>query len=368
MTDHSNRPSAFTLSSLSRRDALRGFGFAGLVVLLPRGAGAQSVDPSCVLTPEQTEGPYYLDTALLRSDITEGRPGIPLQLSLTVVDASTCTAIPNAVVDIWHADASGTYSGYAAEGTAGETFCRGIQVTDASGGVTFQSMYPGWYRGRTTHIHIKVHVGSSTVVTSQLYFPDAVSDAVYAQSPYNTDGQRDTTNETDGILGGVDDESAVLVDVTLQNGTYVAAVTLGIAGSGATTTTTTPGATTTTTTPPGSASCAGAGFAVARCQTTELRGAVTDAVDDGMLRRRLLRALDRRVTARIERADTLASDGKPRRARALLGRAIGGLTGFNQALASRKGQQEVAADVRATLAGSAQALGAALATLRQELA
>lgn len=242
-------------------------------------------------------------------------------------------------------------------------------MTDASGTVTFSTMYPGWYSGRTTHIHVKVHVGASTAVTSQLYFPDDVTNAAYTQAPYAARGQRDTTNGTDGILGSVD-ESAVLLDVTLQNGTYVAELTLGIASTGSTTTTTTPSSnsTTTTTTVPASACTGTTGFVTARCHTTELRAAVMAAVGEGMVRRRLVRALDRRVAARVARADTLASGGGTRRARKQLARALGGLNGFRQALASRTASQAIGADVRASLEGSAQVLAAELAALRQGLA
>src|SRR5213080_3206228 len=120
-------------------------------------AGVATGAVTCVLTPEQTEGPYYIAGELVRRNITEGRPGTPLTLRAFVVDASTCKAIRNAAVDIWHADAGGVYSGFGA-GSANRTFMRGIQRTNAAGLALFRSVYPGWYQGRTVHIHVKVHL------------------------------------------------------------------------------------------------------------------------------------------------------------------------------------------------------------------
>ena len=122
---------------------------------------------SCVLAPEQTEGPYYLPGDRLRKNITEGKPGVPLTLKLSVVDVQTCKPIKGAAVDIWHCDALGTY---AAQTNA--TFLRGIQKTDAKGMATFVTVYPGWYQGRTVHIHVKVALGGNVVHTGQLYFAD----------------------------------------------------------------------------------------------------------------------------------------------------------------------------------------------------
>src|SRR5437870_2682643 len=159
-------------------------------------AGVASGAVSCVLTPEQTEGPYYIANEHVRRNITEGRPGTPLTLRTTVVNASNCKPIKGAAVDIWHADASGTYSGVL--GNTG-TFMRGIQRTNAKGLALFQTVYPGWYRGRTVHIHVKVHIGGNVVHTGQLYFPDTLTDAVYSSSPYSNRPNRDTRNATDSV-------------------------------------------------------------------------------------------------------------------------------------------------------------------------
>ena len=156
-------------------------GVGGWKLAESSGAGPDAVASgavTCVLAPEQTEGPYYIASEKLRRDITEGRAGVPLLLRLFVVDASTCKPIRGAAVDIWHADALGVYSGFGS-GSGNRTFMRGIQKTDASGLARFRSVWPGWYQGRTVHIHVKVHVGGNVVHTGQLYFPDSVTDKVF---------------------------------------------------------------------------------------------------------------------------------------------------------------------------------------------
>jgi protocatechuate 3,4-dioxygenase beta subunit len=166
------------------------------------GAGPAAVASglvSCVLAPEQTEGPYYLPGDKVRRNVTEGKPGVPLALKLTVVDVATCKAIRGAAVDIWHCDAGGVYSGTSVQGTERERFLRGIQRTDAKGVATFTTIYPGWYQGRTVHIHIRVSLGGSIVHTGQLYFPDAVTDAVYRRAPYSARPDRDPRNAGDAI-------------------------------------------------------------------------------------------------------------------------------------------------------------------------
>src|SRR6266516_8207261 len=166
------------------------------------GAGPAAVASgavSYVLAPEQTEGPYYIANEKLRRNITEGRPGTPLTLRLRVVDASTCKPIKNAAVDVWHCDALGAYFGFGA-GSGNRTFMRGVQRTDADGFATFQTVYPGWYQGRTVHIHVKVHVRGNVVHTGQLFFADALTDRVYRNAPYNKRPNRDVRNAADSIF------------------------------------------------------------------------------------------------------------------------------------------------------------------------
>jgi protocatechuate 3,4-dioxygenase beta subunit len=160
-------------------------------------AGVASGAVTCVLAPELTEGPFYVDDQKLRRNIAEGRPGVELTLALAVVNASTCKPIRNAIVDIWHCDALGTYSGV--RGNSG-TFMRGMQRTGANGVATFQTVYPGWYMGRAVHIHVKVHLGGSVVHTGQLFFSDAVTDVVYKRAPYNRRPGRDMRNSQDSIF------------------------------------------------------------------------------------------------------------------------------------------------------------------------
>jgi len=178
---------------------------------------------SCVLTPELTEGPYYLPNEAVRRNITEGRPGRPLTLHLTVLDASTCKPVKNAAVDIWHADAGGTYSGV--QGNSG-TFMRGIQRTNASGIATFDTVYPGWYQGRAVHIHVKVHIAGNVVHTGQIFFPDTLTDAVYKAVPYAARGVRDTRNTSDSIYrnGG----SRSLMRPVKSGSRYVGSIAMGV--------------------------------------------------------------------------------------------------------------------------------------------
>ena len=210
---------------LSRREVILAGGTLGLgagLLALARGGTARAVaalasTPSCVLTPELTEGPYYIANHLVRRDITEGRPGLPLVLHLSVLNASTCSPIRGATVELWHCDAGGVYSGYGSGGgggggpggghatpTNGLRFLRGAQRTDALGRASFRTIYPGWYTGRTTHIHVKVHAGGRVVHTGQLFFDQLTSDAVYRRAPYATHGQGRagsyTTNGQDSIF------------------------------------------------------------------------------------------------------------------------------------------------------------------------
>ena len=186
---------------LSRRRllGLAALGAAGAWSVEEASAGPRAVASgaiTCVLAPEMTEGPYYVPNERVRRDITEGKPGTPLRLRLSVVDASSCKAIRGAAVDIWHADAGGVYSGVA--GNTG-TFLRGVQRTDDTGLAVFDTIYPGWYRGRAVHIHVKVHLGGNVVHTGQLFFPDALSDRVYRAAPYKARGNADMPNAADAI-------------------------------------------------------------------------------------------------------------------------------------------------------------------------
>ena len=125
-----------------------------------------------MLTPQATEGPFYFDPKLVRADIAEGKHGAPLTLTLQMVNAKDCARLEQARVDVWHSDGLGLYSGFAAQETGsarGETFLRGTQFANADGEVRFETIYPGWYPGRTPHIHFKVATASGGLLTSQFY-------------------------------------------------------------------------------------------------------------------------------------------------------------------------------------------------------
>ena len=168
----------------------------------------------CTVPPEATTGPFPLDEQLFRRDITEGYDGHAVRLGLRVTDAS-CTPVPGAEVEIWHSDATGDYSAFEDGGTGkdegeGTTFCRGTQTADDAGIVEFGTIYPGWYPGRTPHIHVRVRVGGDTALVTQLYFDDSYTSQIYGQGVYAEFGQADTTNATDGLAGDVATDGSLL--------------------------------------------------------------------------------------------------------------------------------------------------------------
>ncbi len=192
-------------------------------------AGVASGSVKCVLAPEQTEGPFYIENEKVRRNITDGRRGVPLTLRATVVDASTCKPIKGAAVDIWHCDAGGVYSGFG-QGASSQTFLRGMQRTNLNGLAILKTIYPGWYQGRTVHIHVKVHVGGNVVHTGQLYFPDTLTDKVYRKAPYRSRPGRTTRNANDFVFANGGKNSMVSVRSDGSGG-YVAAITMGVVRS-----------------------------------------------------------------------------------------------------------------------------------------
>jgi protocatechuate 3,4-dioxygenase beta subunit len=173
---------------------------------------------TCTPTPQTIAGPTWFDAHVVRSDVREGRPGVELDLALRVVRAAGCAPVAGAVVDLWQADAGGVYSGFAGSGsgdggppdgqdqygkpqsqaTAPGRALRGTQQTGADGVVQFTTIYPGWYPTRTPHLHVAVHVGGTTVLITQLFFDDAVSDRVFAgAAEYQQHGTRDTRDDAD---------------------------------------------------------------------------------------------------------------------------------------------------------------------------
>ncbi len=194
-----------------------------------------------VLTAQATEGPFYFDPKVERADITEGHSGVPLAVRFAVVD-ETGAPLTNARIDLWHCNAAGLYSGYAGQGddrqasTLGQTFLRGYISTDAQGIASFRTIYPGWYRGRTTHIHFKVWNGAKTVLTSQFFLPDALSEFLYENlADYRRTQTRDTLNSTDGIA--LQAGETVIGNVREEADRYIATLNVavdrnGVAGAG----------------------------------------------------------------------------------------------------------------------------------------
>ena len=195
---------------------------------------------SCVLTPEETAGPYPLFSDIasastyMREDITEGKTGVPLRLLLTFVNVSaSCAPITNALVYAWHCDKDGAYSGYNQPGsnTVGETFCRGVQMTDSTGLARFTTIYPGWYSGRITHVHFRVYLGNSLEATSQLAFPQDITRAVYSSSLYVARGQNTsvTSFSADNVFSDGEQYQLVTISENASIGGYDAALTVGVA-------------------------------------------------------------------------------------------------------------------------------------------
>lgn len=209
---------------LTRRDSLVRVGGFLAVVLGAGGWKASLPDaaPACILTPETITGVNYVAHEPVRRNITEAKPGRALALRLFVVNAATCKPVRNAAVDLWQVDASGLYS------HGSQTFLRGIQRTNGDGLAVFDTIYPGWYTGRTAHLHVKVHAGGTVVHTGHLYFPDPVTDVVYRRPPYNRHPGRDTRNPNDVYyLRNGGDKTLMRIGRT-KSGVLVAAITMGI--------------------------------------------------------------------------------------------------------------------------------------------
>lgn len=230
------------LTTLDRRTLLRALSLAPLAAALPQAVLAEVATSGlittdvCMLQTEVTEGPFYIDPRLLRVDITEGRPGLPLQLRLQVVTAA-CTPVARARVDVWHCDAQGVYSGVENLGggadTVGQTFLRGTQLTDSTGVATFETIFPGWYRGRTTHIHYKVFLDEKTVLTSQIFFDEAVNQAIYDDhEAYERTDTRDMLNAADSIAAEAGQGAYATVRMTEPDGAMEAALVVGISPDG----------------------------------------------------------------------------------------------------------------------------------------
>lgn len=241
---------------MTRRTSLRllaGAGAAGLVgctndlsrAIQPAAKGdpAVTIDSlSCVARPQLTAGPFFVDDRLDRSDIRSDpstgavAPGVPLKLAFNVsrIENGVCTPLPGAVVDIWHTDALGRYSDIRSEGTSGQQFLRGYQTTDKDGVARFTTIYPGWYRGRTIHVHFKIRTFANDRevydFTSQLFFDDATTDRVVQEAPYRQRGEPDTTNRTDWLYRNGGNGSKLLLSLSGDGDGYAAAFAIGLEG------------------------------------------------------------------------------------------------------------------------------------------
>ncbi len=232
------------MRGLSRREMIRllGGGVAWWITggLLPWRKAASAQDHLCVVRPEQTEGPYFTDERLNRSDIrsdpanNQGKPGTPLNLAVVIsrMNAGACQPIEGVQVDLWHCDALGVYSDVVDPhfNTLGQKFLRGYQLTDARGEARFLTIYPGWYPGRTVHIHIKVRTAPQATggyaFTSQMYFPDTLTDEVHAQPPYAAKGRRRARNEDDRIFRRGGDQ--LMLNPTPTAAGYAATFAVGL--------------------------------------------------------------------------------------------------------------------------------------------
>ena len=205
------------------RRQLMQFGLGGLMLLSWPRFGQADNARTCRLSPEQTAGPFYLEDALLRQDITDGKPGTPLRLQFEVLELDGCSPLDDAALEIWHCDAEGAYSGVGANDTS--RFLRGVQITDDAGLAEFRSILPGYYPGRTNHVHLKVHLGERDIHTGQLYFPEAVIRPAMARQPYRHSGQEWTSLAQDYVYRRQEGEQSVAELVEDGDG-FIARLTL----------------------------------------------------------------------------------------------------------------------------------------------
>jgi protocatechuate 3,4-dioxygenase beta subunit len=168
------------------------------------GSGTTTGSPTssngvCGVTPQETAGPFPSLQQFFRSDIREGKPGSVLALTILVVNAANgCAPVSGANVEIWHVDAAGNYSEYGTQ--TAETYLRGIQTTSPAGTVVFTTIYPGWYQGRATHIHVEVKVGGVSRKVTQIAFPESINAVVHRSGVYASRGANPMSNASDGIF------------------------------------------------------------------------------------------------------------------------------------------------------------------------
>ena len=202
-----------SIKKVGRREALGVMGAAGAALAFGCGGSPTSPDTStststtttgstnaaCAVTPTETAGPYPSLTDIFRSDIRDGKTGTLLTLTVKVVNVTAaCAGVANANVEVWHCDSAGNYSEYGTK--TAQTYLRGIQTTNSNGEVTFTTIYPGWYQGRATHIHLEVTINGVSRKVTQIAFPESVNNTVYSSGVYASRGSNPTSNLSDGIF------------------------------------------------------------------------------------------------------------------------------------------------------------------------
>jgi protocatechuate 3,4-dioxygenase beta subunit len=206
-------------------------------------AGGEGVTkvPHCHLAPELTHAPTYRDIGLLRADLREGAEGAALVLTLRVLDARTCEPLAGAAVDVWNASPRGHYSSCKAPLTPADTYLRGVQIADAEGVVVMTTLYPGWYKDRAPHVHVKVHVGGAVsgdhyadgtaghiCYVGQVWFPQEYNDELHGTGAYASNTIPYITNEHDHVLGSMKGEGPIFLVTKDAPGRYRAAITLAV--------------------------------------------------------------------------------------------------------------------------------------------
>ncbi len=239
------------LTDLTRREALTAGGSA-LGILAAHTSFARAAE--CVLTSRQIDGPYHIPDVAERRDVRSGKQGVDLLLRLRVVDADRCESIAGVSTEIWSCDALGNYSGHPdvdpnfppglggggrsaqrggghREPTGSQRFLRGSQSANAEGESEFLTIYPGWYNPRAVHVHLKVHLGGTELLTTQLYFPDDLTDAIHRTEAYSSRYPTPIPNSKDRVkywgLGG-NEPTGVFPTMTIQGKTQVGTLTIGV--------------------------------------------------------------------------------------------------------------------------------------------
>ncbi|KAK3317317.1 Intradiol ring-cleavage dioxygenase [Cercophora scortea] len=202
---------------------------------------------TCVLSPEVTEGPYYVAGEYIRKDTVEKQTGVSLTLDIQVLNIDTCKPVTGAYLEIWHTNATGVYSGVSASGNGNSakdksnlnaTFLRGVQQTDSDGVVQFNSIFPGHYTGRTTHTHVLVHTNAKALANGtimdvtashvgQFFYDQDLITLVEATSPYKSNTQSVTLNKNDGILTQASKTGDPFINYVTLGGSSVSGGLLG---------------------------------------------------------------------------------------------------------------------------------------------